>query len=387
MKKTIAYLALAALLAACGAAGTAENPDLSRKRAERDSLKTVYDALGKQIKELEDWLAENDSTVKRNLPAVRTLELKSGTFSHYVDVHGNVRADRAATLYAMGGGRVRSINVNVGDRVNKGDVIITMDNDMAHDQVAQAEAAYELAHVAFEKQEALWKQKIGSEIQYLQAKSNMEQARAALSTLREQSRLSNITAPFSGTVDDIMVRVGDLSAPGIPAARVVDLSEVQLEADVPEGYVKRISKGALARVVFPSLGDTVDAQLDHVGAYIDPDNRTFKVTVRMPKGDGVLRPNLLSDISILDASADSALVVPSTAVLEDVSGQSYLFVLENLHDDEGRARKVMVNRESEYRGSVHITPKEPTALKGGEVIVKEGGKNVSDGQTVRIAKL
>lgn len=385
MKKTIAYLGIAALLAACGAAEPTD--DLGRKRHERDSLKTVYDELGKQIKTIEDWLAENDSTVKRNLPSVRTLELKPGTFAHYVDVHGNVRADRAATLYAMGGGRVRSINVNVGDRVSKGDLMIIMDNDMAHDQVAQAEAAYELARIAFEKQEALWKQKIGSEIQYLQAKSNMEQAKAALNTLREQSRLSNITAPFSGTVDDIMVRVGDVSAPGIPAARVVDLSEVQLEADVPEGYVKQIRKGAEARVIFPSLGDTVLAQLDHVGAFIDPANRTFKVTVRMPKDAEGLRPNQLSDINIMDSRTDSAMVVPSTAVLEDVNGHSYLFVLDNVHNEEGKARKVMVTRVSEYKGNVHIAPKEPMALKGGEVIVKEGGKNVSDGQTVRIAKL
>ena len=384
MKKTIAYLGIAALLAACGA--TEPDNDLTRKRQERDSLKTVYDELGKQIKSIEDWLAENDSTVKRNLPSVRTLELKPGTFTHYVDVHGNVRADRAATLYAMGG-RVRSINVNVGDRVNKGDVIITMDNDMAHDQVAQAEAAYELAHIAFEKQDALWKQQIGSEIQYLQAKSNMEQAKAALNTLREQSRLSNITAPFSGTVDDIMVRVGDVSAPGIPAARVVDLSDVQLEADVPEGYGKRIKQGAEARVIFPSLGDTVLAQIDHVGAFIDPANRTFKVTLRMPKGTDGLRPNQLSDINIMDSRTDSAMVVPGTAVLEDVNGQSYLFVLDNVHDEEGKARKIMVTRVSEYKGSVHIAPKDPTALKGGEIIVKEGGKNVSDGQTVRIAKL
>src|SRR5262249_30685002 len=161
-------------------------------------LKTVYEELGKQIKTIEDWLAENDSTVKRNLPSVRAQELVLGTFAHYVDVHGNVRADRAATLYALGGGRVRSIEVNVGDRVSKGDVLITMDNDMAHDQVAQAKAAYDLAKTAFDKQEALWQQKIGSEMQYLQAKSNMEQARAALNTLQEQSRLSNVTAPFSG---------------------------------------------------------------------------------------------------------------------------------------------------------------------------------------------
>lgn len=385
MKNVFLYLTTAVLLAACGAA--APEGDLGMKRAERDSLKTVYDELGKQIKTIEDWLAENDSTVKRNLPSVRTYELKHGTYSHYVEVHGSVRADRAATLYALGGGRVRSINVTVGQHVNKGDVLVTMDNDMAHDQVQQVESAYELARIAFEKQERLWQQQIGSEMQYLQAKSQHDQAKASLNAVREQSRLSNITAPFSGTVDDIMVRAGDLAAPGIPAARVVDLSEVQLEADVPESYLRRIEKGADARVIFPSLGDTIEAKLDHVGAFIDPANRTFKVTVRMPKNESLLRPNLLSDISILDARADSALVVPSSAVLDDVNGNSYLFVIDDAHNDEGKARKVMVVRVSEYKGNVQVRPNDPSALKGGEVVVKEGGKNVSDGQTVRIAKL
>lgn len=385
MKNVFLYLTTAALLAACGSA--APEGDLGTKRAERDSLKAVYDELGKQIKTIEDWLAENDSTVKRNLPMVRTYELKHSTYTHYVDVHGSVRADRAATLYALGGGRVRSINVAVGQHVNKGDVLVTMDNDMARDQVQQVEAAYELAKTAFEKQERLWQQQIGSEMQFLQAKSQRDQAKASLDAVREQSRLSNVTAPFAGTVDDIMVRAGDLAAPGIPAARVVDLSEVQLEADVPESYLRRIEKGADARVIFPSLGDTVEAKLDHVGAYIDPANRTFKVTVRMPKGETMLRPNLLSDISILDARADSALVVPSSAVLDDVSGHSYLFVLDGAHSDEAKARKVMVTRVSEYKGSIQVRPDDPSALKGGEVVVKEGGKNVSDGQTVRIAKL
>lgn len=385
MKPTFHHLIAIALLSACGAATPTD--DLGRKRAELDSLKAAYKELGTRIKEADAWIAEHDATVKKNLPMVKAAALALGAFDHYVDVHGNVRADKAATLYALGGGRVRAINVIVGQHVEKGQLLVTIDNDMAHDQVEQVEAAYQLAQTAFEKQEKLWQQRIGSEMQYLQARSQRDQAKAALDAVREQSRLSNITAPFSGTVDDIMVRVGDLAAPGIPAARVVDLSEVELEADVPEGYLRRIRKEAPVRVVFPSLADTVEARIDHVSAFIDPTNRTFKVIVRMPKGKDVLSPNLLSDLSILDARADSALVVPSGAVLEDVNGNSYLFALDGTTATEGKARKVMVKRINDYKGRVHIAPVEAAALKGGETIVMEGAKNVSDGQTVRIAKL
>lgn len=384
MKQTILLMTMMAVLAACGGAG--DTSDLGRKRAERDSLKTEYTKLGERIKAVEEWLMENDTTVRRNLPTVTALSMRMGPYKHYVDVHGNVKADKAAALYALGGGRVRSIQVQAGDRVRQGQLLVSIDSDIVQKQIAQAETGYELAKTAYEKQERLWQQKIGSEMQYLQAKSQKEQAEAGIAALREQLRLTNVTAPFDGTVDEVMVRVGDLAAPTMPVARVVDLSGVQLEADVPETYLRSLKKDAPVKVVFPSVGDTLSAKLDHVGEYIDPANRTFKISVRMPKGEQYMRPNLLSDISILDSSTDSAWVVPSRTVLEDVKGNSYVFALDASRGDEARARKVMVKRLSEYKGYASIAPEEAGGLKDGDLVVDEGAKNVSAGQTVRIAK-
>jgi membrane fusion protein (multidrug efflux system) len=386
MKNTILYLSLAALIAACG--GKPEgSPEVLRKRAERDSLKTVNDEVGKKIKALEDWLTENDTSIKRNLPTVTAFPLKVTPFGHYVDVHGNVKADKAAALTAVQPGRVRGVKVQAGDHVSAGQLLVSVDNDLASKQIAQAEAGYDLAKTTFEKQDALWKQHIGSEMMFLQAKAQKEQAEAGLATLHEQQRLSNITAPFDGTIDEVMLRDGDMVAPGVPVLRIVDLSGVQLEADVPESYLRSVKSGSLVKVSFPSVGVTFDAKVDHVGEYIDPANRTFKVAVRVPKSENYMRPNLLADISILDASTDSALVVPSRAVLEDVTGNSYVFVAEKTKDNEAKARKVMVKRLSEYRGNTSIAPVEAGALKGDETIIDEGGKNVSGGQTVRIANL
>ena len=369
------------LIASCG--GSKDDGDLAEMRHERDSLKNVYAQIGTRIKEIEDWLAENDSTVRRNLPTVTATPVELSSFSHYVDVHGNVRADRSAALYAQG--RIRSILVKPGDQVRNGDQIMTVDNDLVEKQIAQAETALELARTAFERQQRLWDEKIGSEMQYLQAKSQKEQAEAGLAALKEQQRLTNVTAPFSGVVDDIMVRVGDMAAPGIPVARVVDLSGAQLEADVPESYLRSIKEGAPVKVEFPSIGETIDAELDHVGRYIDPANRTFKVTVRLKEGEGILRPNLLASISIQDMHNDSAFVVPARAVLQDVKGNNYIYVLDPRKDDEAIARKVLVERRSEYKGNVSISPRTEGALKGGERIVDEGAKNVTDGLVVRIA--
>lgn len=385
MKNTIAYIILAALLAACGA--KEPQGELGRKRAERDSLKTAYDELGVRIKEIEEWLAANDSAAKRNLPMVRVQPVRTTRFDHYVDVHGSVKADRAAALYAMGGGRVRSIHVSIGDRVQRGDQLITLDNDIIREQIEQARTGYELARTAFEKQDRLWKQQIGSEMQWLQAKAQMEQAKAGLDALHEQQRLSNVTAPFDGTVDDIMVRVGDMAAPQIPLARVVDLSGAQLEADMPENYLDRVRKDAPARVRFPSLDTTFDAHVEHVGSFIDPANRTFKLVVHVPKGGGFIRPNLLSDISVLDQRIDSAIVVPAGAILEDVSGTSYVFTVDAAVSGEARATKVPVRRVSEYKGLACIAPLDHGTLNTAGAVVTDGARNLSNGQLVRISDL
>lgn len=385
--KTLLLLAASTLLAAC-AGRSSGDPTLDAKRAERDSLKARYAEVGRQLKAVETWLAEHDSTVRRNLPTVVGAPLHVGRFDHFVDVHGSVKADKAAALSTLGGGRVRAIHVGVGDRVQAGQLLVGMDNDLVNEQIQQAEAAFDLARITFEKQEQLWQQKIGSEIQYLQARSQKEQAEAALATLREQERLTNITAPFGGVVDDIMVRVGDMTLPGIPVARVVDLSSAQIEADLPESYVGRVKKDAPAIVRFPSIDTTTfEAHVEHVGNFIDPANRTFKIVLHVPNGGDHIRPNLLSDISINDHGVDSALVVPSKAVLEDVNGGSYLFALKGpAGGDEATATKVLVRRVSQYKGLICVEPVAPGALKDGDVIITDGVRNVSDGQVVRVTR-
>jgi RND family efflux transporter MFP subunit len=381
MRTTIILFLSSLLLVACG--GGEDHSDIGKMRQERDSLKAAYSSIGTRLKEIEQWLAENDSTVKRNLPTVTAAPIDLGDFAHYIEVHGHVQADKSAALFAQG--RIRKILVQPGDRVSAGQLLITVDNDIVDKQMTQAETALELATTAFERQAKLWEQKIGSEMQYLQAKSQKEQAEAGLAALREQQRLTNVTAPFAGEIDDVMARVGDMASPMEPVARIVNLSGAQLEADVPEGYLRSIKEGAPVKVTFPSLGETFNAKLDHVGNYIDPSNRTFKVTVRMDEGSDLLRPNLLCDISIQDMKMDSAIVVPSRAVLQDVDGNNYIYVLQPGKNDEATARKVMVERMSEYKGRVSISPKEGSVITGNQRIVDEGAKNVTDGLVVRIA--
>lgn len=383
MKNTIAYLTILALLAACGAA--VPETDLAKKKLELDSLKAAYKTLGEKIKEVDTWIAENDSTVKKNLPSVTTLVLQPTRFEHFVEVHGNVKADKSADLFTMGG-RVRRILVGEGDRVRSGQLLIDLDNDASARQLEAAEAGAELAKDVFDKQSKLWEQKIGSEIQYLQAKSQSEQAAAQVAALREQVRLSNVTAPFDGVVDDIMVSVGDMTSPMAAVARVVDPSGATLEADVPESYLQRVKNGDPVMVEFPSLGDTLNATLSNVSRFINPANRTFKVSVRMPGGSDMVRPNLLSLIHVRDLVKDSALVVPSKVIQEDVQGNNYLFTLEN-KDGKQLTKKVMVTRLADYKQNTMVSVTDGnTAQLFGATIVEEGAKSVGDGQEVKVTK-
>lgn len=385
MKNTIAYISIAALLAACGS-GTPTN-ELGRKKVELDSLKSAYKDLGERIKEVDAWIAENDSTVKKNLPSVTTFVLNPTRFEHFVEVHGNVKADKSADLYAAGGGRVIRVLVQEGDRVRKGDLLIDLDNGAMDQQIVAAKAGFNLAKEVYEKQGRLWEQKIGSEVQYLSAKSQKEQAEASLAALQEQHRMMEVTAPFDGIVDDIMVQVGDMTSPMAPTARVVDPNGASLEADVPESYLQRVKNGDPVKVEFPSLGDTLSATLTNVSRFINPANRTFRVSVRMPSGSDMVRPNLLSLIHVRDLVKDSALVVPSKVIQEDVQGNNYVFILEN-KDGKQLTRKVMVNRLADHKQNTMIGVSDGNAAQLiGATLVEEGAKSVGDGQEVKVTKL
>ena len=382
MKNTILYLATTALLAACGAADPTD--DLGKKRAELDSLKTLYKEVGEKIKEADSWITEHDTTIKKSLPAVTTFALAPTRFEHFVQVHGNVKADKSAELFTMGG-RVRRILVKEGDRVRSGQLLIDLDNDAIEKQMGAAQAGATLAADVFSKQSRLWEQKIGSEVQYLQAKAQKDQAEASLAALREQYRMSQVTAPFDGVVDEIMVSQGDMTGP-MPVARVVDPSGATLEADMPEAYVTSVKTGDPVRVAFPSLGDTLSATLSNVSKFIDKGNRTFRVSVRLPSGSDMVRPNLLSVIHVRDQVIDSALVVPSRLIQENVEGKSYLFKLEE-KDGKQKSSKVYVRPIATYKGSTVVAAGEADGLVGGETLVDEGAKNIADGQEVKVVKL
>lgn len=380
--RTHLLLPLILLLAACGG-GAERSDELAAKRVERDSLKSEREKINAAIAEVEAWLAKNDPELARSLPVVTTYALAPRSFAHYTEVHGTVKADDNALLYSSTGGEVRRILVQAGSAVRRGQVVVDIDTDALRENIRQAEANVELARTVFERQSKLWQQNIGSEVQFLEAKTRKEGAEAQLAGMREQRRSAQVIAPFDGVVDEVFPQVGDMATPMQPVARVVSLGRSSIECDIAEDLIGRVKQGDPVQVVFPETKEVVQARIDQVGQYINPNNRTARITVRMGN-DLKLRPNQLANVRIQDETADEALVVPARLVMENSAGESYVYVLEQ-KDGRSSSRKVMVKVLSAQGGEL-LLEKSEAGLKGGELLIDQGSRLVVDKQEVQVVK-
>lgn len=377
MKEIIITISAIALLSACGGNGS----ELEEKRELRDSLKEVYSKTGKELAKVEEWLTKNDTSLRRNVPLVTTLSVEQKTFEHYFEAHGKAEAKKNAVIYPNAPGNVRAILVAEGQKVSKGQKLLDLDSDIIAKQRQEVQANYELARTTYEKQKRLWDQNIGSEIQYLQAKAQMEALEATLATLQEQERMQEIRAPFNGQVDEIFLNLGEMASPQMPVVRMVDLTEMHLEADVSESHIANVQEGDPVQVSFPSINVQFSSTISYKGQFINPGNRSFKIWVEMPKEDAEVLPNALGKVKVRDHVQDSAIVIPTRLIQEDGQGRSFVYALAN----EGgipKAQKVFVENTMSYQGESLIAP--GNGLKGDETLIDEGARLVVDGQEVRL---
>lgn len=379
MKYTPIFLFASLVLASCGA--TSVEGDVTSHRSVRDSLKSAREELNIRIAEEEAWLGKHDPDVQRNLPVVTTFDLTTTDFAHYTEAHGSVKATNNALLFSTTGGEVRRILVQQGQKVRKGQRIVDIDTDVISSNIAAAETNAKLAKDVFERQEGLWAQKIGSEVQFLEAKTRKEAAEAQLASARNQYESAQITAPFDGIVDEVFPNVGDMATPMQPVARVVSLGKASIETDLSEDMLNKVVLNDPVLVILPETNDTVPAVIDQIGQYINPNNRTFKVTLRVTK-EVELRPNQLANVRIRDMEKSGALVLPSRLVMENSEGKSYVYVLQKGEGDP-RAKKVFVEVIMAQAGEFLIESKEG-GLKGGEQLIDQGSRLVVDKQEVKV---
>lgn len=373
IKKFLTVFALAGLTFACS------KDELATKKAELESLKADLATINTEIKTLEEEISKLDpefAAANKKSILITTAQAQKTEFVHFVEVTGSVLSKKNVSVSAETAGRVIEVPAIEGMRVTKGQVLARIDAESIQRSIDELETNLNLAKTIFEKQERLWNQKIGTEIQYLEAKSRKEGLEKSLAGLKTQLDKSIIRAPFNGTIETVQVRLGELVQPGTPVFQFVGESDLFIEADISESFIGVLAKGDSVEVSFPSINKSIQTKVSAVGSIINPNNRTFKVEVFLP-AMGEVKPNMITVLKIQDYKNPASVVVPGHLILSDTRGD-YVFTVEN-----GTAKKKYVKRGMVYKDQTEILE----GLAGNELLVDKGFREVGDDFSVTIAEL
>ena len=364
---------LAGFLAACSA--TSADDD---KKARLEKLKEQQASITKEIQKLESEIAAENpdslSTVRAKDVAVEELALQN--FDHYVQTQGHIEAENNVLVSAESPGVVTSVFVSEGQRVSKGQTLAQVDNSVIQRNIESMEAQLELATSVYERQKNLWDQKIGTEVQFLQAKTNKESLEKQIASLREQVEKTKIKAPISGSVDAVFAKVGENIAPGMPAFQVVNASDLKIQAQISEAYVTDIKKGDKALVNISELKKEVEAKVTFVGRTIDRLSRTFSVEIELPS-DPDLRPNMTATARIVFESKESAVVVPVN-LIQEINDEKVVYIAEQKGNQMVATRKV-INVKGVYGNRAEVT-----GLNAGDKIITVGYQGLNDGDFIKV---
>jgi RND family efflux transporter MFP subunit len=347
-------------------------------RAKRTELSAQRNALDTDIKRLDVVIASLDKSA--SLPLVATYEVALQEFNHFTSFQGTVKTMKNINVYPEMPGQLLEVLVVEGQKVEKNQVLARIDDGGLLAQLAQAKSQLVLAETLFNRQERLWSQNIGSEIQFLQAKTQFESAEKAVDALSLQAEKSLVRAPFDGTVDQIFKEPGTIVAPGMGSElfRVVNIDKVYVEVDVPETHITSISEGSKVRVNLSAIGEEIDARISRVSKVINPSNRSFTVEIPLENKSGFIRPNLMASVAINDYSNKSAIMIPQSVVSENAEGQQYCFALEK--STEGYiAKRLIIETGKTSEDFIEVLE----GVEKGALLITEGAKKVSDNQPVK----
>jgi len=387
MKKILYTTIVALLLISCGSEQGQSVEDfiaqgnLEAIRAKKNEISEQQKALEAEAKQLDSIISVLDSNEK--LPLVTTITVQQQRFVHYLELQGAVKTKQNVLVYPEMQGTLQRVYVSEGQRVSKGQILAKIDDGGVASQLSQLKTQAELAKTTFERQKRLWEQKIGSEIQYLQAKTNYEAAENTVEQIRSQLGKSTIRAPFSGIIDDVIKDQGTVVSPGQGSEvfRIVNLSNMYIEVDVPETYLGQITKGKEAMVYFPVLDDSVKTIIRETGNFINPSNRSFSIEIPVPNKKGTIKPNLTARVRLNDYSNESAILIPQSIISENAAGDQYTYVSsEPNENNEAVVTRSIITTGKTQNGFVEVL----SGIENGNHIVQEGARTVKDGQKVKI---
>lgn len=266
-----------------------------------------------------DDVVENEAEKKTGV-LVNTMQLKPELFEHYFQISGVVHSDVDVTISPETGGTLKRILVKEGQRVSKGQLLAELNTAVGQSGVEEVETQLELAKILFDKRKKLWDQNIGSEVEYLQAKTTFEGLQKKLQTTKNQLGLAAIYASANGTIEEIYTKQGELLSPGVPFASLVNLQNIYIEADVPENYLGKVKPGDKVRVNIPGEEAPRILPVTRIGNVINPDNRSFKMQIVVPNQNGTVKLNAICALEICDYKKDNSLTVPSRILQQDLKG-------------------------------------------------------------------
>jgi len=386
MRHILSILTIAFILTSCGeeqknsVEKVLESNNLETIRKKRAELVNEQEVLHSKIKQLDEKIAALDTT--KNVPLITTFKAAQEEFVHMLELQGNVTTKNLLVITPEYNGILTNVYVKEGQKVSKGQTLAKIDDGGLGQQLAQLEIQADLAKTTFERQKRLWDQKIGSEIQYLQAKSSYESQVEAVNQLKSQLAKTTVRAPFSGTIDDVITEQGSVVAAGqTQLMRIVNLDDMYIETEVPERYVADVTAGKKVEVEFPVLGKTIDTKVRQASDFINPANRTFRVEVAIPNKEKSIKPNLTAKLKINDYTSEKALLIPQSIISENADGEQYVYIVKNKNGEgEGIANRVIIKTGKTQGDVIEVLE----GIDDGAELIKEGARSVKDGQSVKV---
>lgn len=380
MKKIALLNVFIGLVVACGSPEVTDTnaliveQNVQGLRKRQAELVKQNNTIKEELNLVMDAIDKFDANKKRSLVTVLAVEEKP--FSHSVILQGVVKTDQNMVLTPEYMGVIKTIHVVEGQQVAKGDLLVTIDDGGLLQSLALQKVQLDLAKTLFERQDRLWKQNIGSEIEYLKAKTTFESQSKSYEQLQKQLNKTKLVAPFPGRVDDIIAEVGQLVTPGVnPILRLINLSNMYVDIDVPERYFPNIRKGSLATVEIPVLNHIYKSSVKHKGTNINTGNRTFKISVKTDTSKS-LAPNLIATVKLTDYQNPMAIVIPLEVVSENFSGDQYVYIVNKNNKAEKRFIKTGLVEGDVVEVLEGLAPSDR--------VIDEGARLVKENENVQI---
>ena len=376
IKKIYAYTILV-LVSSCGKTAK-QSENLLELNSKKEMLIEQIDSLSQLLNSVELNISKLDTN--KRLTTVNTIKAQRKLFQHFIEVQGTVEADQSVELYPESSGSIINIFVEEGQNVYKGQTLIQIDNSVLKTNMGELQTQLELASTTYERQKRLWDQNIGSEIQFLQSKAKKEGLENSIESLKAQAKKLKISAPFSGTVDEVFSKIGGLASPMTPAIRLVNLKQVHVESEVTETFLKHIQKGTEVELFFPTIGKNISTKVSQVGNYINPNNRSFKIRIKVNNPNSELKANLLADLKINDFK-QNGIVIPTKLIQKDRMGDSFVYTLKK-EKDTYVIEKTYIVQKMTYANESFIAE----GLLEDALIVDKGARLIKANETVIIAE-